>query len=253
MASEVQNVIDRYARRAARGDDLQAASLIPPHRLPAHQEKERAMIGILRRFGSERLGQLRALEVGCGFGHNLLRMLSWGFTPENLVGNELLAERCEIARHMLPSTVTILEGDASELPLAPRSFDVVLASTVFTSILDDDFQRRLADRIWSLVAPGGGVLWYDFIYSNPRNPDVRGVSRARIRRLFPEAAIELRSVTLAPPIARRVARIHPALYAWFNLLPLLRSHVVGWFEKSLTSARCDAEGSGTSARRTDRE
>ena len=46
---------------------------------------------------------------------------------------------------------------------------------VFPSILDDSFQQKLADRMWALTKPGGGILWYDFIYNNPRNPDVRGV------------------------------------------------------------------------------
>ena len=30
------------------------------------------------------------------------------------------------------------------------------------------------------LAPGGGVLWYDFTVNNPRNPDVRGVPMKRV-------------------------------------------------------------------------
>ena len=43
----------------------------------------------------------------------------------------------------------------------------------------------------------------------------------------------------APPLARAVTRIHPALYRWFNALPLLRTHVLAWVEKpgSLGAAR----------------
>jgi hypothetical protein len=77
-----------------------------------------------------------------------------------------------VARRRLPGAIRILVGDAAEINLDQGPFDVVYQSTVFTSILDDDFQQKLADRMWALVKPGGGVLWYDFIYSNPRNPDV---------------------------------------------------------------------------------
>jgi hypothetical protein len=72
------------------------------------------------------------------------------------------------------------------------------------------------------------VLWSDFTYNNPNNPDVRGVPVNRIRELFPNGKLMVRRVTLAPPIARRVCRIHPALYSLFNVFPFLRTHVLCW-------------------------
>ena len=38
-------------------------------------------------------------------------------------------------------------------------------------------------------------------------------------------------LTLAPPLARLVCRVHPALYTMFNALPVLRTHVLAWLEK----------------------
>jgi hypothetical protein len=78
--------------------------------------------------------------------------------------------------------VRLIPGDASTLTLPPQSARLVLQSTVFSSLLDDAFQQRLADAMWSWVAPGGGVLWYDFTVDNPRNPDVsagKGTGAAR--------------------------------------------------------------------------
>jgi hypothetical protein len=150
---------------------------------------------------------------------------------ENRIGNELLSERAEVARKRLPAATKILVGDAAEIDLAEGPFDVVYQSTVFTSILDDGFQQKLADRMWALVNPGGGVLWYDFVYNNPRNPDVRGVLLRRIRELFPHGKIHHWKITLAPPIGRRVTRLHPALYSAFNLFPFLRTHVLCWIQK----------------------
>ena len=85
--------------------------------------------------------------------------------------------------------------------------------------------------MWTAVRPGGGVLWYDFTVDNPRNRDVRGVPVTRVRELFPEARAEFHRLTLAPPLARAVTRIHPGLYTVFNALPLLRTHVLGWLAK----------------------
>ena len=127
----------------------------------------------------------------------------------------------------------IVPGDASQLDFPAQSFDVVYQSVVFTSILDRNFQAALARRMWQWVIPGGGVLWYDFVYDNPRNPDVAGVPVRRIRQLFPAGDLRYWRITLAPPVSRAVTRIHPALYTLFNSIPLMRTHVLCWIRKPL--------------------
>ena len=87
--------------------------------------------------------------------------------------------------------------------------------------------------MWRWLRPGGGVLWYDFTYDNPRNPDVRGIPVKRIQTFFPDGRIDVRRVTLAPPISRVVCKIHPSLYTLFNVTPLLRTHVLCWIQKPL--------------------
>ena len=81
------------------------------------------------------------------------------------------------------------------------------------------------------MKPGGGVLWYDFTVDNPRNPDVRGVPLRRVCALFPQAQLRARRITLAPPIARAAARLHPALYTLLSLVPGLRTHLLCWIPK----------------------
>ena len=226
-AAEPQAVRERYARRAAADPRY---SLLNPAALCAFQERQRALLARFGAIGGE-LSALRLIEVGCGSGGNLVECLLAGFAPEHLAGIELLAERHAAARARLPAAVTLLEGDAvARLPLLPAA-DIVLVSTVFSSLLDDAFQQRLADTMWTAVKPGGGVLWYDFTVDNPRNPDVRGVPLARVRALFPHGAMQARRLTLAPPLARAVCRVHPGLYPVFNALPLLRTHVLVWIAK----------------------
>ena len=48
----------------------------------------------------------------------------------------------------------------------------------------------------------------------------------------PEGWLQVQRVTLAPPIARRVCRLHPSLYTVFNTIPLLRTHLLAWITKS---------------------
>lgn len=230
MNEETQLIRDRYSKRKQTINQ----DLYNPLRSSVYmavQEKERALINWINKFGIIPTNNKRILEIGCGTGKNLLQLIHLGFKPENLIGNELLEERAEQARSLLPSSSQIIVGDASTLQFADNSFDIVSQSTVFSSILDNEFQEKLASQMWRFVKPGGGILWYDFIYNNPNNPDVRGMPIKRIIELFPEGKIKVWRITLAPPIARYVTRVHPSLYNLLNLIPLIRTHVLVWIQK----------------------
>lgn len=227
-SAEAQSVRERYAKRPRQDPRY---SLLNPAALWPLQERQRAMLALFARLGLHDLSTLRLHEVGCGTGSNLLELLQLGFMPEHLSGVELLPERLADARARLPEAVSLRQGDALALAPAPESVDIVLQATVFSSLLDDAFQQQLAASMWASVKPGGGVLWYDFTVDNPRNRDVRGVPLARVRELFPQGRIQARRITLAPPIARAVVRLHPSLYTLFNTLPLLRTHLLCWIAK----------------------
>jgi SAM-dependent methyltransferase len=225
---ELQAVVERYARRPVTDERYHP---LRPDVWQSLQERQRAMLGLFRALGLANLSALRLLEVGCGAGGNLLELLRLGFAPEHLAGIDLLPERVARARHVLPPAVRLEAGDATAAPVPNASLDIVYVSTVFSSLLDDGTQQRLADAMWRWLRPGGGVLWYDFVVDNPRNADVRGVPLKRVQALFPEGAVHSRRVTLAPPLSRAVCRIHPALYSVFNAVPLLRTHVLAWIAK----------------------
>ncbi len=227
---EPEAVAERYARRAG-NVSRDRYSLLRPDVWHTLQERQRAMLRLFNSLGLTDLSALRLLEVGCGGGANLLELLRMGFVPEHLSGAELLPDRFAQARHVLPVALQLHAGDALQMRVAPASQDVVFVSTVFSSLLDDAFQQRLADAMWAWVKPGGGVLWYDFTVNNPRNPDVRGVPLARVRRLFPNGRVRHQRLTLAPPLARAVVPLWAPLYTVFNALPLLRTHLLCWVAK----------------------
>ena len=227
---EIRKVRERYARRK----QMQEKSLynfLNPDVYMGGQEKERMLIHFIKRSNLLPLQDKRLLVIGCGGGGNILQLIRLGFKPENIVGSELLEDRAEKARYLLPASTEIITGDATKLNLKQNSFDIVFQSTVFSSILDDDFQRELAERMWSFVKSNGGVLWYDFVFNNPKNPDVKGVSIRRVQELFPKGTLKTWRLTLAPPISRRVTKFHSSLYTLFNFFPFLRTHVLCWIKK----------------------
>lgn len=227
LEREAQAVAERYARR----QEVGRYSLLRPEVWQAVQERQRAMLSLFAQAGLRDLGSLRLLEVGCGGGGNLLELLRLGFAPQHLGGIELLPERLAQARAVLPEAVSVQGGDALHAPVAAQSLDLVFVSTVFSSLLDPAYQQRLAETMWAWLKPGGAVLWYDFTVDNPRNADVRGVPLSRLRALFPQGQMRHRRVTLAPPLARALVRVHPALYRPVNALPWLRTHVLAWVGK----------------------
>jgi SAM-dependent methyltransferase len=222
----------QYGKRDAL-QDRGRYSLFNSVALHEQQARLRTMLALWREHGWTSLADKHIIEVGCGAGGNLLELLRLGAQAQNLAGWELLAERVHAAHACLPSAVAVHEGDAAAAPVAPGSVDAVLALTVFSSILDDATQQRLANAMWSWLKPGGGVLWYDFAFNNPRNADVRGVSVARVRELFGQGRCTVRRLTLAPPLARAVAAVHPRLLpaANFVLYPA-RTHRLIWIAKT---------------------
>jgi SAM-dependent methyltransferase len=196
------------------------------------QERERALVRWLRVHSPLPVDQLTLLDAGCGMGGNLLEFVRLGLRPERLSGVDLIPERIDAARRVLSPLIHLECADASRLQWPSGSFDVVFQSMMCSSILDDSLLEEVTCEMWRLVRPGGGVLWYDFTVDNPRNPDVRGLPVRRVLQLFANAGpVVVRRTTLAPPVARIVARWHPAFYAAMNALPALRTHVLCWLPK----------------------
>lgn len=224
---ETDAVAERYARRkTSKNVQQHSANYVYNHFIQS--ERELVYLELLHRHFSD-IETLRILEIGAGHGTNLHFMKKAGIPWENIAANELLPERLAVLKSDFP-LVQIYEGDAATIKMkeSEKGFDVVFQSTVFTSILDRKIRQQLARVMWDLVLPGGMVLWYDFVYDNPANPDVKKVTRTEVKQLFPNADnIFFKSVTLAPPIGRRIGRWYPL----FNLFPFLRTHVVAAIHK----------------------
>ncbi len=221
--TEADAVRARYARRdAAPVDDPALPWFL--------EERERAVRRCFAETGINP-STARILEIGCGTGGNLVDLIRLGFNPANLTGIDLQENRIAEAKRRLPPAVQLIAGDVLDVPFEPAAFDIAVFFTVFTSLLDQDYRERLAGHAWRLLKPGGGVLWYDFCFDNPRNRDVAAVPVRAIRSLFPQGIVKTRRVTLAPPLARAAVRLHSSLYPALNAIPLLRTHVLGWIGK----------------------
>jgi len=196
------------------------------------QERERLLLRRLRKHGFDTLTGAQILEVGCGSGQWLREFIKWGASPSNITGIELRPEPLSNASRLCPSGVRFHHMNGIKLDFPDESFDLVLQSVVFTSVLDEKMRRRMGQEMLRVVKKTGLIIWYDFFVDNPWNPNVRGVCKAEIKQLFPNCSIDLERVSLVLPLAKFLAP-----WSWFacyflSRLRFLNTHYVGVIYKT---------------------
>lgn len=206
---------------------------------PAQQwlinERRYVAVSLLKRCNVFPNRNTRCLEIGFGSGGWLPDLISWGVKETNLHGIELSEESVRSTSELLPAA-DLRWGDAADLPWEEGAFDLVVASTVFTSILHEGVRQKVSAEIARVLVPGGALLWYDFRFNNPQNPNVRGVTRRELLSLFSGFTGEIRSLALAPPLCRIVAPRSRVLTTMLSALPFLRTHLIGVVKKPVRGA-----------------
>jgi ubiquinone/menaquinone biosynthesis C-methylase UbiE len=193
-------------------------------------------LALLKRHNFTNLIEKKILDVGCGSGSHLRRFLEYGALPSNLSGIDLMAHRIELAQRLHPA-IDWQVGSAHHLPYPDSRFDIVMSFVVFSSVLYEPLRQQIANEMLRVLKPDGLILFYDFTYSNPRNPAVLGITSKQIRHLFnrPGARFDFRRITLAPPISRLVAPRAYWLAYTLEQLKILNSHVIALIRPSIST------------------
>ena len=161
----------------------------------------------LLKAGFKELVDLEILDVGCGSAGWLRMLMEWGAAPSRLHGVDLLKDRISKAKSLSPTDMDLRAGSAWPLVFSDSSMDLCAASTVFSSILDEEGRKSLAHEMIRVVRPKGWVTIFDYAVSDPRNPDTIGINRREIQTLFPKLSIrKTYCLLLAPPILRKIPR-----------------------------------------------
>jgi ubiquinone/menaquinone biosynthesis C-methylase UbiE len=200
------------------------------------QERQERMMMFFRSTGLRSLKGMKVLDVGCGSGGMLRRLADFGVAPRDCTGIDLRGEILRQAREFNPN-INFIEGNAAHLPFEDETFDLALQCTMLTSVLDNGIRKAVASEVLRTLRPGGYVVWYDFAYSNPKNPKVRGIGRREIEALLTDCQLKFYRVTVAPPIGRVAAKFSPALYRTLLTLPFLRTHYLCFAKKAAITDR----------------
>jgi len=222
MSDDISRLRNEYEDRKWRFATSDVYSVFNKANLFAIHQRQRVTLSILKKNGFIHLSGLRLLEMGCGTGGVLTEYLGFGAFIGNLYGVDLLFDRLLHAHHRLP-TSNFANADGHSLPFPSGTFDVVLQYTAISSILDANLRRDICRDMLRVLRPSGLILSYDF-WLNPTNLQTYGIRSAEIRRLFPNCAIELHKITLAPPIARKLVLVSWGFCLFLESLKIFNTH-----------------------------
>ena len=183
------------------------------------QANKRALLRAIADTGAPLAGA-QVLDVGCGTGYYLHRLLEYGAAEGH--GVDLVPERIEEGRVRYPS-LDLRVGNAAELPFGDGELDVVTQFTCLSSILDGDVRLAAAREMRRV---GGWVVSYDMRSAGKgEGTQVVALDEPELRRLFGEPAL-LRRVSLRFDLWQILGR-HAFAAQTLAALPPLRSHLLG--------------------------
>jgi len=229
LGKEVQRIRTVFAQRK----EGQVSEWIPHLNLfgrYAYYDRTAVLIHALRQLNVNSLDGMKILDVGCGGGTLLRYLFDFGAKPRTCFGIDVLEDPLRSARELSPNVGFYL-ANAARLPFPDECFHLVFQSMVLTSVLDAKIKQTIASEMLRVLRKRGRLVWYDFMFDNPRNKNVKGIARGEIRELLPGCTLRFWRLTLAPPIGRILGAVSPFLFHLFSRVPFLCTHYLCIAEK----------------------
>jgi ubiquinone/menaquinone biosynthesis C-methylase UbiE len=210
-----------YQKKGQDRNDL----LTNPEVLFQHLAFEDAIISALRKATNLNRESSRILDVGCGGGGSLTRFIQLGFAPNNLYGIDIIKERIDEARGKYPNLHFVCDN-AISMPYESNMFDLVMESTMFVQLTDEELSQKISQEMLRVTKPNGYILLIDWRYGKPRNKNYLAVSNKRITKLFSVGSLSdvvcQQKGALVPPVGRAISRYLPSAYFLLRaILPIL--------------------------------
>jgi SAM-dependent methyltransferase len=178
---------------------------------------------------------LRVLDVGCGSGATWYQLFRLGVKPHNTVGIDVQSDRLKHIGEHYPQA-TVLFADASQMPLADESFDLVYESTLFATLSERSLRQRVASEMIRVCKPNGYLLLVDWRVRNPFDAGSGKLNRRELQQLFGAGTttrlLAVARGALIPPLGRLLsAYAEPFYFLIAGLLPALVGQVVYVLQK----------------------
>lgn len=223
--NDLERMRIEYERRNTDSANTKKYSNFNPSYLFSIQQRQRHLLAQLRQYPAFSFAEKTILDVGCGNGRVMAEYISYGVHSRRVYGIDIQPDRLRNAKDIVPLS-KLAYADGQKLPYKSDMFDVVMQYTAFSSILDSSVKVNMAAEILRVLNKDNGmIIWYDF-WLSPRNKQTKGIRLDELRDLFPGCTFDVRRVTLAPPIARRVVPMSWLGGHFLESLKIFNSHLL---------------------------
>jgi SAM-dependent methyltransferase len=180
--------------------------------------RDEVLLALLELAPGALAGDGLVLDAGCGTGWWLERLAREGVPSGRLLGVDLLPERARAARERVPGA-HVVEGDVRGLPVQTGSCSLVMLFTVLSAMASREDVHTALEEARRVLAPSGAIaIWEPRVWTP--NPHTRLIGLRELRAVL-GGKLGVRTLTLAPPLARRVGG---ELYGPLARIPPLRTH-----------------------------
>ncbi|GGJ64207.1 2-polyprenyl-3-methyl-5-hydroxy-6-metoxy-1,4-benzoquinol methylase [Anoxybacillus voinovskiensis] len=194
--------VSSYGEKGRQTRTLQFPILFKDHVL------EYLLMSKLIQYGFQNIPQVKVLDVGCGEGRWLRKLVDWGASPKHLAGVDLDGSIIQLAKELCAKDMTLLQAHGDELPFANESFDVVLTIGVLQHIKDKELRKKVSNELSRVLKKGGIIFTYNlnkkqfaksvgnlFIHNT-----TIGIEMGELEEMFPEHEIVYEEVLLADSV-----------------------------------------------------
>lgn len=134
-----------------------------------------------------------AVDLGCGEGAVLEKLVSFGFREEQLLGVDLSSKRIEAAQKRLPG-ISFTTADIVHYDLDKKA-DLIVCFDVLSHLDKREDILSVLRAIHKNLNDGGAFIWYDIYsadhFSSPENADSWGFSKKQMIDLAQESGLHL--------------------------------------------------------------
>ena len=142
--------------------------------------------------------------------------------PARLHGVDLIEARAASAARAAPGA-SVQAGDVRRLPYPDGRFAAVYSLLVLSTLPDAAAVEEAAREAWRVLAPGGVLVIWDPRVPTPGNRSTRLV-RARDITAATGVAPHGHTLTVFPPLVRRLGGAAERWYPRLSRVPALRTH-----------------------------
>jgi phospholipid N-methyltransferase len=159
------------------------------------------------------------LDIGAGEGNFILKMISLGLNPNNIMAVEYLKHRYDLLHAKLPN-IKVINDDFLNVK-NEKQYDIVMLMAVLTSITDNEMRYNILEKALTSISEDGMLILYDYFDDEEKflTENYRCLSLSKVRNILHKYDVKVyKNVYIKSKYAKGLCK-----FGLESLIPLLQS------------------------------